>query len=331
MKLFEVVKGAKSATDVLATGDGSRPQDRQDQCHGRQWRRLCRQPQPHAVWHRDDHHASRKARCPSRSTRSWSISAIRSGRSRPPTSPGSTSATTAASAAPRKTRTTANCRSPTRSSRPGRLGQKTGAGWFRYEPGDRTPHPDPEVAPHHQGEGRRVRLRAARVHRRGDPAPAAVRLGQRGLQDPRRGQGLPRQRHRRDVAERLRLSALSRRADVLGRRHRRRRGLPPDRRLAPALRRPLGPLAASCAVSPRPTPPSATPNPPPDVTSTVAGYGTVRRSAAFILASSNADAARAIERVRSNIRRCTPWRCRLRRRGLRRASAACRRQGWRRR
>jgi len=28
----------------------------------------------------------------------------------------------------------------------GRLGQKTGAGWFHYEKGDRTPHPDPEVA-----------------------------------------------------------------------------------------------------------------------------------------------------------------------------------------
>jgi 3-hydroxyacyl-CoA dehydrogenase len=28
----------------------------------------------------------------------------------------------------------------------GRLGQKSGAGWFKYEPGDRTPHPDPEVA-----------------------------------------------------------------------------------------------------------------------------------------------------------------------------------------
>jgi 3-hydroxyacyl-CoA dehydrogenase len=28
----------------------------------------------------------------------------------------------------------------------GRLGQKTGAGWFKYEAGDRTPHPDPEVA-----------------------------------------------------------------------------------------------------------------------------------------------------------------------------------------
>jgi 3-hydroxyacyl-CoA dehydrogenase len=28
----------------------------------------------------------------------------------------------------------------------GRLGQKTGAGWFHYEKGDRTPHPDPELA-----------------------------------------------------------------------------------------------------------------------------------------------------------------------------------------
>ena len=28
----------------------------------------------------------------------------------------------------------------------GRLGQKNGKGWYRYEPGDRTPHPDPEAA-----------------------------------------------------------------------------------------------------------------------------------------------------------------------------------------
>ena len=33
--------------------------------------------------------------------------------------------------------------------------------------------------------------------------------------------------------------------------------------------------------------------------------------------------------LRSNIRRCTPRRCRLRRSGPRRASAACRRRGWR--
>jgi 3-hydroxyacyl-CoA dehydrogenase len=28
----------------------------------------------------------------------------------------------------------------------GRLGQKTGAGWFKYQQGDRAPHPDPELA-----------------------------------------------------------------------------------------------------------------------------------------------------------------------------------------
>jgi 3-hydroxyacyl-CoA dehydrogenase len=27
----------------------------------------------------------------------------------------------------------------------GRLGQKSGKGWYRYEPGDRTPHRDPEL------------------------------------------------------------------------------------------------------------------------------------------------------------------------------------------
>ena len=56
MKLFEVVKGAKSAPDTLAKGMASGPQDRQDQCDGRQWRRLCRQPQPQGVRHRDEHH-----------------------------------------------------------------------------------------------------------------------------------------------------------------------------------------------------------------------------------------------------------------------------------
>ena len=39
----------------------------------------------------------------------------------------------------------------------GRYGQKTGAGWYRYEKGDRTPHPDPEVADDHQGSRDRSR------------------------------------------------------------------------------------------------------------------------------------------------------------------------------
>jgi 3-hydroxyacyl-CoA dehydrogenase len=39
----------------------------------------------------------------------------------------------------------------------GRLGQKSGAGWYRYEKGDRTPHPDPEVA-------RIIKDKAAELH-----------------------------------------------------------------------------------------------------------------------------------------------------------------------
>ena len=110
----------------------------------------------------------------------------------------------------------------------GRLGQKTGAGWFRYEKGDRTPHPDPEVARIIKEKAAEMGVAQRSFSDEEILRRLLVRLGQRGLQDPRRGQGLPRQRHRRDVAGRLRLPALPRRADVLGRRHRRRRGLPPD-------------------------------------------------------------------------------------------------------
>ena len=56
MKLFEVVRGRKKRARHPDDGDGSRPQDRQDQRDGRQLRRLCRQPQPHPVRHRDEHH-----------------------------------------------------------------------------------------------------------------------------------------------------------------------------------------------------------------------------------------------------------------------------------
>ena len=77
----------------------------------------------------------------------------------------------------------------------------------------------------HPRDRRRTRRRTAPVHRRRDPEAPAVRQRQRGLQDPRRGQGAARQRHRRDVAARVRLPALPRRADVLGRHDRGARGL----------------------------------------------------------------------------------------------------------
>jgi 3-hydroxyacyl-CoA dehydrogenase len=126
----------------------------------------------------------------------------------------------------------------------GRKGQKTGAGWYRYEKGDRTPHPDPEVHRIIKEVAAGMGIEQRELHRRGDPAPPAVLLGQRGVQDLGRGQGVAGQRHRRDVAQRLRLPALPRRPDVLGRQHRRARGVQPGFGLAPALRGEVGAVGA---------------------------------------------------------------------------------------
>jgi hypothetical protein len=125
----------------------------------------------------------------------------------------------------------------------GRYGQKTAAGWYRYEKGDRTPHPDPEVA-------RIIKAVAAEL---GVPQKSftdeeilrrllfsSVNEACRILEE---GKDLSRQRHRRDVAARLRFPALPRRPDVLGRRQRSQNRLRPDRPLAPAIWRALGALA----------------------------------------------------------------------------------------
>ena len=42
----------------------------------------------------------------------------------------------------------------------GRYGQKTGAGWYRYEPGSRTPHPDPLIEELRGGRGGSARRHA---------------------------------------------------------------------------------------------------------------------------------------------------------------------------
>jgi 3-hydroxyacyl-CoA dehydrogenase len=64
----------------------------------------------------------------------------------PPISRVSTSAMTAASGVRRKIPSYRKMPIADAIVEAGRLGQKTGAGWFRYEKGDRTPQPDPEVA-----------------------------------------------------------------------------------------------------------------------------------------------------------------------------------------
>ena len=56
MKLFEVVRGAKSAPDTLMTAMDLGRKIGKISGDGRQLRRLCRQPQPHPVRHRDEHH-----------------------------------------------------------------------------------------------------------------------------------------------------------------------------------------------------------------------------------------------------------------------------------
>jgi 3-hydroxyacyl-CoA dehydrogenase len=123
MKLFEVVKGTKTAPDTRAAmklgRDIGKISAYAGTCDGFVANRS------RAPFVTEMNSCSRKARCPSRSTRSWSISATRSARSRSTTCPASTSATTRASAAPQPIPTTASSR-----SRPlvemGRKGQKTG-------------------------------------------------------------------------------------------------------------------------------------------------------------------------------------------------------------
>src|SRR5262249_24489341 len=103
------------------------------------------------------------------------------------------------------------------------------------------PHADrrPGGASHHQGSGAGAGFPATNLYRQGDPAPPAVFIRERDVQDLGGGQGAQGERRRRYVAQRLRLSALSRRAHVLGRSDWGPRGLQPDRDLAPALRRAL--------------------------------------------------------------------------------------------
>ncbi len=102
----------------------------------------------------------------------------------------------------------------------GRYGQKTGAGWYRYEAGSRDPHPGSADRPARRGSGGAARHRARADCERRDHRADHDGAGQRGRARPGGGLREPRRRHRCDLLLRLRLPAISRRADVL-RRHRR--------------------------------------------------------------------------------------------------------------
>ena len=97
----------------------------------------------------------------------------------------------------------------------GRLGQKTGKGFYRYEKGDRTRHDDPEAMRDPARRAAELGV-APRVHTRpGNPRALPFSAAQRRAAHPRRRHRAARQRRRRRVVRGLWLPALSRRADVL--------------------------------------------------------------------------------------------------------------------
>ncbi len=122
----------------------------------------------------------------------------------------------------------------------GRYGQKTGAGWYRYEAGSRERIPDPLIdqlaaeAAAKRGIARRTiddDEILARV------TTALANEGARVLEDRLCN---PRRRHRRDLLLRLRIPAPSRRPDVLCGDHWSQDRLEPRPRVSGAVRRLLG-------------------------------------------------------------------------------------------
>ncbi len=97
----------------------------------------------------------------------------------------------------------------------GRIGQKSGRGFYRYDGpgGERTP--DPEVAALIRAEADRLGDRAAQCRAERDRDPLHPRADQRGRADPGRGHRRKPGRHRRDLVQWLRLSASPGRPDVL--------------------------------------------------------------------------------------------------------------------
>ena len=100
----------------------------------------------------------------------------------------------------------------------GWLGQKSGRGYYRYDGAERKRTRGPGGDRAAAGRSQAPERPAAQARRAGDPGALPVRDDQRGRAVAGRRRRAARQRHRRRVHRRLRLSALPRRPDVL-RRH----------------------------------------------------------------------------------------------------------------
>jgi 3-hydroxyacyl-CoA dehydrogenase len=136
MKLLEVVRGAKTGKDVMATVMALARRSRRPRGLGRV-RRLHRQPHDRAVQPPGRLPAGRRAPRRSRWTGDREVR-LRDGPV-PHGRPGraTTSAGRSASAAPQERPTCCTAAPPTSCASSGRFGQKTGAGWYDYQAGKR--------------------------------------------------------------------------------------------------------------------------------------------------------------------------------------------------
>ena len=101
----------------------------------------------------------------------------------------------------------------------GRLGQKRGMGWYRYDE-TRAPIPDPEVHALIEKTANEAGIARRADHSRGDHRALDLRDDQRRRADTRRRIRAARGRYRRDLLHRLRIPGISRRrmwyADTVG-------------------------------------------------------------------------------------------------------------------
>ena len=102
----------------------------------------------------------------------------------------------------------------------GRLGQKNGKGYYKYLPGDRTRHDDPEAIDIIRGAAQRLGI-AQRAHSAAEIVERCVYpLINEGIRIVEEGVALRASRRRRGVVRGLWLPSVSRRAAVLRRHHR---------------------------------------------------------------------------------------------------------------
>ena len=167
--------------------DGPGQDARQGRRAGRQLPRLRRQPHVRPLSARGPVPAGRRGDASRRSTPPWSISAWRWGRWPSATWRGWTSA--GGSARNTSTWFPRACAQPLVADRlceMGRYGQKTGAGWYRYAEGSRTPAARSRGRTDHRRVRPRRRHQAPDDRGRGDRRANDLRPGQRRGQDPRR-------------------------------------------------------------------------------------------------------------------------------------------------